>query len=105
MRSDVKSHESLKEGLAGFVVREERVPVDVVELTGGWHGTPRGNPRHITDVQAQEFVEPVFHCITIRVTNRLIQRDLMQNATGGRRLSLRFGRCCFGVARRNALLS
>ena len=81
MGGDVEGHETMEELLTGFVVAEQRVPVDVVELAVGGRRTPGRYPGNDTNVKAKQLVEPPLYWVVIGVTNRDRERYLFQHTT------------------------
>ena len=90
----VEGHQPLQKDLGHFVVAEEGVPVDVVELTGLWHraagalqevGAAWGGWRgvRVAAVQAEEAVEPALHLVAWRVPDGFGELDLVQDFAAG----------------------
>ncbi len=68
----------LEKVFGGFVVGEEGVTVDVVEVTLVGRGAARGDGRRQGGVEAEQRVEPRLDAVAVAVADRFAQRHLGQ---------------------------
>ena len=68
MRGHEQRDDPLQEGLGGSVVAEEGVPVDVVEVAILFRWTAGLDWGHISHVEAEQLVQPVFDGISWSVS-------------------------------------
>lgn len=78
VRSHVERHHPLQEHLGRRVVREQGVPVDVVQLALRGMRAPRNMSRQGGSIEAQQRVEPLLHRVRLSIPDGLFKLDLGQ---------------------------
>ena len=81
MGRDVQGHESLQERFGSFVVTEQCVSVDVIQVARCRKWTTGYDARHGSDVKTKQLVQPAFDGVAVSVSNRLVEGDFVERAT------------------------